>query len=93
MAVEQKEKEEKPTGAKPAEAKPAEAKPAETDKLADLIATVSMMGKQLDDMSAAITAIANQGSVNESIQQDNHETEEEEYPTIDIDGINRLLGV
>lgn len=93
MAVEQKEKEEKPTGAKPAEAKPAEAKPAETDKLADLIATVSMMGKQLDDMSAAITAIANQGSVNESIQQDNHETEEEEYPTIDIDSINRLLGV
>lgn len=93
MALEQKEKEEKPTGAKPAEAKPAEAKPAETDKLADLIATVSMMGKQLDDMSAAITAIANQGSVNESIQQDNHETGEEEYPTIDIDGINRLLGV
>lgn len=93
MAVEQIEKEEKPTGAKPAEAKPAEAEPAETDKLADLIATVSMMGRQLDDMSAAITAIANQGSVNESIQQDNHETEEEEYPTIDIDGINRLLGV
>lgn len=88
MAVEQKEKEEKPTGAEPAEAEPAE-----TDKLADLIATVSMMGRQLDDMRTAITAIANQGSVNESIQQDNHETEEEEYPTIDIDGINRLLGV
>lgn len=93
MAVEQKEKEEKPAEAKPAEAKPAEAKSVETDRLADLIATVSTMGKQLDDLSAAITAIANQGSVGESIKQDNHETEEEDYPTIDIDGINRLLGV
>lgn len=51
------------------------------------------MGKQLNDLSTAITAIANQGSVNESIQHDNNETHEEEYPTIDIDGINRLLGV
>lgn len=51
------------------------------------------MGKQLNDLSTAITAIANQGSVNESIQHDNNETSEEEYPTIDIDGINRLLGV
>ena len=61
--------------------------------IADLTATVSAMGKQLTDLNAAVTAIANQGSVNESIQQDNHETDEEEYPTIDIDGINRLLGV
>ena len=53
----------------------------------------SAMGKQLNDLSTAITAIANQGSVNESIQHDNNETGEEEYPTIDIDGINRLLGV
>lgn len=65
----------------------------EASAMADLVATVQTMGKQLDDLSAAITAIANQGSVNESIQQDNHETDEEEYPTIDIDGINRLLGV
>ena len=61
--------------------------------IADLTATVSAMGKQLNDLNAAVTAIANQGSVNESIEQDNHETDEVEYPTIDIDGINRLLGV
>mgnify|MGYP004461974885 CR=1 FL=1 len=61
--------------------------------IADLTATVSAMGKQLTDLNAAVTAIANQGSVNESIEQDNHETDEVEYPTIDIDGINRLLGV
>lgn len=65
----------------------------EASAIAALTATVSAMGKQLNDLSTAITAIANQGSVNESIQQDNNETDEEEYPTIDIDGINRLLGV
>ena len=61
--------------------------------MADLVGTVQAMGKQLDDLCAVITAFANQGSVNQSIKQDNHETDEEEYPTIDIDGINRLLGV
>lgn len=93
MAVEKEEKEEKPAQANPAQANPAEAKPVDTDQIADLIATVSAMGKQLNDLSAAITAIANQGSVNNSIEQDNHKTAEEDYPTIDIDGINRLLGV
>lgn len=65
----------------------------EASAIADLTATVLAMGRQLNDLSTAITAIANQGSVNESIQHDNRETDEEEYPTIDIDGINRLLGV
>ena len=90
MTIERKEdkqKEEKP--------KPVENTEPQFDMtaIADLTATVSAMGKQLTDLNAAVTAIANQGSVNESIEQDNHETDEEEYPTIDIDGINRLLGV
>lgn len=89
MTVEQKEdtaKEEKP--------EPVETEPQfDMSAIADLTATVSAMGKQLTDLNAAVTAIANQGSVNESIEQDNHETDAEEYPTIDIDGINRLLGV
>lgn len=84
MADEQKEGTEKEENTEPVETEP---------QLADLIATVSAMGKQLTDLSAAVTAIANQGAVNESIEQDNHETDEVEYPTIDIDGINRLLGV
>lgn len=104
MAIEKKEEKEKDgktetandkeskTCAKSVESKPAESQ-LEASAIADLTATVSAMGKQLNDLSTAITAIANQGSVNESIQQDNHETDEEEYPTIDIDGINRLLGV
>ena len=94
MTVEQKEdtaKEEKPDPVKP---EPVETEPQlDMSAIADLTATVSAMGKQLTDLNAAVTAIANQGSVNESIEQDNHETDEVEYPTIDIDGINRLLGV
>ena len=92
MTVEQKETE--PVKTEPVKTEPVKTDPQpEATALAKLTATVSAMGKQLDDLSAAITAIANQGSVNESIDQDNHETDEAEYPTIDIDGINRLLGV
>ena len=82
-----------PVKTEPVETEPVETEPVEATSLADLIATVSAMGKQLNDLSAAITAIANQGSVNESIKQDNHETDEDKYPTIDIDDITRLLGV
>ena len=89
-----KEVTEKEENTEPVDTEPVKTEPQlEASALADLTATVSAMGKQLTDLSAAVTAIANQGSVNESIQQDNHETDEEEYPTIDIDGINRLLGV
>lgn len=94
MAVEQKEGTEKEENTEPVETEPVKTEPQlEASALADLTATVSAMGKQLTDLSAAVTAIANQGAVNESIEQDNHETDEVEYPTIDIDGINRLLGV
>lgn len=99
MTVEKKEgtaKEEKtePVSTEPVSTEPVKTEPQfDMSAIADLTATVSAMGKQLTDLSAAVTAIANQGSVNESIKQDNHETDEEEYPTIDIDGINRLLGV
>lgn len=65
----------------------------EATALADLTATVSAMGRQLKDLSAAVVAIANQGSVNRSVGQDSRETDGDKYPTIDIDGINRLLGV
>ena len=99
MTVEQKEGTKKEEKTEPVKTEPVKTEPVKTEPqlqasaIADLIANVSAMGKQLTDLSAAITAIANQGSVNESIKQDNHETDEVEYPTIDIDGINRLLGV
>ena len=84
-----------PVKAEPVKTEPVKTEPAKVEAfaMADLAATMQAMGKQMDDLRAAVTAIANQGSVNGSIHQDNHETNEEEYPTIDIDGINRLLGV
>lgn len=94
MAVEQKEGTEKEENTETVETESVKTEPQiDMSAIADLTATVSAMGKQLNDLNAAVTAIANQGSVNESIEQDNHETDEVEYPTIDIDGINRLLGV
>lgn len=89
MAVEKKEETTEPVKTEPVKTEPQ----LEASAMVDLIATVQTMGKQLNDLCAAITAIANQGPVNESIEQDNHETGEEDYPTIDIDAINRLLGV
>lgn len=94
MAVEQKEGTEKEENTETVETEPVKTEPQiDMSAIADLTATVTAMGKQLNDLNAVVTAIANQGSVNESIEQDNHETDEVEYPTIDIDGINRLLGV
>lgn len=99
MTVEKKEDTAKEEKTDPAKTEPTKTEPVKTEPqldmsaIADLTTKVSEMGKQLTDLSAAVTAIANQGSVNESIKQDNHETDEDEYPTIDIDGINRLLGV
>ena len=94
MAVEQKEGTEKEENTETVETESVKTEPQiDMSAIAELTATVSAMGKQLNDLNAAVTAIANQGSVNESIEQDNHETDEVEYPTIDIDGINRLLGV
>ena len=90
MTIERKEDKQKEEKPEPVDST---VPPLDMSAIADLTATVSAMGRQLDDLNAAVTAIANQGSVNKSIEQDNHETEEEEYPTIDIDGINRLLGV
>ena len=98
------QKETGPVKAEPVKAEPVKTEPVKTEPvktepqleatgLADLTETVLAMGRQLNDLSAAITAIANQGSLNASVKQDNRETDEDKYPTIDIDGINRLLGV
>lgn len=48
--------------------------------------------KAQSDMMKAISAIANQGAVNNSIDADNGETDDDEYPDIDLDSLNRLIG-
>lgn len=45
---------------------------------------------ELASLREAVTALANTGAVNESVATDNGE---EDYPEIDIDEINRMMGV
>ena len=41
----------------------------------------------------AISALANQGAVNASVQADNgNAPDDDDYPEIDLDSINRLIG-
>ncbi len=50
------------------------------------------MEQAQSDMMKAISALANQGAVNKSIDADNDETDADEYPDIDLDSVNRLIG-
>ena len=45
------------------------------------------------NMMQAISALANQGAVNASVQADNgNAPDDDDYPEIDLDSINRLIG-
>lgn len=57
-----------------------------------LVQAVSGVVSDINSLKESVTALANQGSVNESVKQDNS-PKEPEYPTIDLDEVNRLLGV
>ena len=83
--TENKPTEDKPAENKPAENKPTENKPAEVPDLSEAIAGITA---EIASIKEAISALANQGAVNESVAADNGE----EYPEIDIDEVNRLMG-
>lgn len=94
--AEDKPTEDKPAEGKPAEGKPAEGKPAEgkltEDKpveVPDLSEAIAGITAEIASIKQAISALANQGAVDESVATDNGE----EYPEIDIDEVNRLMGV
>ena len=77
--------------ADPAPADPAPADPA-SDPFEGINARLASMEQAQSDMMKAISALANQGAVNKSIDADNGETDDDEYPDIDLDSINRLIG-
>lgn len=89
-AEEKTKAEEKPKGP---EEKPAgteagsQAEPA-TDPAAYMGALAEVMA-ELASLREAVTALANTGAVNESVATDNGE---EDYPEIDLDEINRMMG-
>ena len=77
--------------ADPAPADPAPADPA-PDPFDGINARLASMEQAQSDMMKAISALANQGAVNKSIDADNGETDDDEYPDIDLDSLNRLIG-
>ena len=77
------------TGEKP-EGKPEEG--TAPDPFEGINARLASMEQAQSDMMKAISALANQGAVNKSIEADNDETEADEYPDIDLDSLNRLIG-
>ena len=54
----------------------------------DLSEAIAGITAEIASIKEAISALANQGAVNESVAADNGE----EYPEIDIDEVNRLMG-
>ena len=62
------------------------------DPFEGINARLASMEQAQSDMMKAISALANQGAVNKSIEADNDETDADEYPDIDLDSLNRLIG-
>lgn len=85
------EKPEEKQEKKPVEAqeKKPETAPTGTGEFEQLMTMVQGMNQRMGDMEQAISALANQGAVNESIDEDNGNGEDD-YPTIDLD---KLMGV
>lgn len=77
------------TGEKP-EGKPEEG--TAPDPFEGINARLASMEQAQSDMMKAISALANQGAVNKSIDADNGETDDDEYPDIDLNSLNRLIG-
>lgn len=62
------------------------------DPFEGINARLASMEQAQSDMMKAISALANQGAVNKSIEADNDETDADDYPDIDLDSLNRLIG-
>lgn len=64
---------------------------ASVNPMADFQAELAALKQQQNDIMAAVSALANQGAVNASVNADNGGSEDD-YPTIDLNEINRLIG-
>lgn len=63
------------------------------DPFEGINARLAAMEQAQADMMQAISAIANQGAVNASVQADNGNAPgDDEYPYIELDSLNRLIG-
>lgn len=62
------------------------------EQFAEMVKSVAGMVSEITSLKESVTALANQGSVGQSVALDNSQ-KEPEYPTINLDEVNRLLGV
>lgn len=84
-----------PQEKKPADPAPSDPAPADPapDPFEGINARLASMEQAQADMMQAISALANQGAVNASVQADNgNAPDDDDYPEIDLDSINRLIG-
>lgn len=83
-----------PQEKKPADPAPSDPAPADPapDPFEGINARLASMEQAQADMMQAISALANQGAVNASVQADNGNAPDDDYPEIDLDSINRLIG-
>ena len=80
-----------PTKNEPTENEPTKNEPTKNEpptEVPDLSEAIAGITAEIASIKQAISALANQGAVNGSVAVDNGE----EYPEIDIDEVNRLMG-
>ena len=61
-----------------------------TGQIAPVLDSIAALNAEIESIKTAVSALANAGAVNASVSEDNGDTEE--YPTIDLDEVNRLIG-
>nr|DAG50471.1 MAG TPA: hypothetical protein [Caudoviricetes sp.] len=71
------------------EQKPTEDEQKPTADVDGIAASIADLVAEIESIKQAVSALANQGAVNESVSADNGETD---YPEIDLDEVNRLIG-
>ncbi len=59
-------------------------------QLDPLMESIAALNAEIESIKTAVSALANAGAVNASVNEDNGGSED--YPEIDLDEVNRLIG-
>ena len=62
-----------------------------TGQIAPVLDSIAALNAEIESIKTAVSALANAGAVNASVNEDNG-GDPEDYPTIDLDEVNRLIG-
>lgn len=94
MEEPEKKPEEEPEKKPEVDSPQAPQEPQAPDPFEGINARLASMEQAQSDMMKAISALANQGAVNASVSADNGDDGDgtDDYPVIDLDSMNRLIG-